>query len=137
MYMRGEGLRDFAEKSGWTAGCSYGPSEVETMRTDDVQRDTPAWIFQVWASFLLAVGGTAIGILYLPLDPWLRAFLGMGLVFSVGSSFSLAKTLRDNHEARRLLNRLSDAKTEKIIREYELDEPRRVASIGETTGRAA
>ena len=92
------------------------------MRNDDVQRDTAAWIFQVWASFLLALGTTAIGILYLPIDPWLRAFLGMGLVFSVGSSFTLAKTLRDNHEARRLLNRLSEAKAEKIIREFEINE---------------
>ncbi len=59
----------------------------------------------------------------LPLEtPWLRAFLGMGLVFSVGSSFSLAKTLRDNHEARRLLNRLSDAKAEKILREFEIND---------------
>jgi len=92
------------------------------MRTDDVQRDTPAWMFQVWASFAIAVGATAIGIAYLPLDPWLRAFLGMGLMFSVGSAFSLAKTLRDNHEAKRLLNRLSEAKTEKIIREYEIND---------------
>src|SRR5580658_3743245 len=92
------------------------------MRTDDVQRDTPAWIFQVWASFAIAVGTTSIGIAYLPLDAWLRAFLGMGLMFSVGSAFSLAKTLRDNHEAKRLLNRLSEAKTEKIIREYEIND---------------
>jgi hypothetical protein len=99
------------------------------MRIDEVQRDTPAWIFQVWASFLLAVGATSIGIVYLPVDPWLRAFLGMGLVFSVGSSLSLAKTLRDNHEAKRLLNRLSEAKTEKIIRDYELNEaPGRAAA---------
>ena len=92
------------------------------MRNEDVQRDTAAWIFQVWASFALATVTTATGILYLPVDPWLRAFLGMGMVFSVGSAFTLAKTLRDNHEARRLLNRLSEAKTEKIIREFEINE---------------
>jgi hypothetical protein len=92
------------------------------MRNDDIPRDTAAWIFQVWASFVLATSATAIGIYYLPVDPWLRAFLAMGLLFSVGSSFSLAKTLRDNHEARRLLNRLSDAKAEKIIREFEINE---------------
>lgn len=90
------------------------------MRHDDIQRDTAAWIFQVWASFALSTVTTAIGIAYLPLDAWVRAFLGMGLVFSVGSALSLAKTLRDNHEAKRLLNRLSEAKAEKIIREYEL-----------------
>jgi hypothetical protein len=89
-------------------------------RTEDVQKDTAAWIFQVWASFLLSIGATAIGILWLPVDAWIRAFLGMGLVFSVGSSLSLAKTLRDNHEAGRLLNRLSEAKAEKIIRDFEI-----------------
>jgi hypothetical protein len=97
------------------------------LRNEDVQRDTPAWIFQVWASFAIAVGTTAAGIVYLPLDPWVRAFFGMGLLFTVGSSLTLAKTLRDNHEARRLINRLSEAKAEKIIREFE---------VGDSTSRA-
>jgi hypothetical protein len=70
------------------------------LRNEDVQRDTPAWIFQVWASFALSFGTTAVGIVYLPLD---------------------------HHEARRLLNRLSEAKTEKIIREFE---------VGDTPSRA-
>jgi hypothetical protein len=92
------------------------------LRNDDVQRDTPAWIFQVWASFAIAVGTTAVGIVYLPLDPWIRAFFSMGLLFSVGSALTLAKTLRDNHEARRLINRLTEAKAEKIIREFEVSD---------------
>jgi hypothetical protein len=92
------------------------------VRHEEFQRDTAAWIFQVWASFALAVGTTAMGIAYLPLDPWIRAFFGMGLLFSVGSAFSLAKTLRDNHEAQRLLNRLSEAKAEKIIRDFEVND---------------
>jgi hypothetical protein len=92
------------------------------VRQDDIQRDTAAWIFQVWASFALSIGTTAIGIVYLPVDAWTRAFLGMGLLFSVGSALSLAKTLRDNHEARRLLNRLTEAKAEKIIREFEIND---------------
>jgi hypothetical protein len=102
------------------------PEVTVMMRNDDVQRDTQAWIFQVWASFGLAVGMTTIGIAYVPLDAWIRAFLAMGLLFSVGSAFTLAKTVRDNHEARRLINRLSDAKTERIIRDFE---------VGEATGR--
>ena len=85
-----------------------------------LQKDTAAWIFQVWASFLLAVLSTALGILYLPVDGWMKGFLAMGLIFTVGSCFSLAKTLRDNHESSKLLNRITDAKTEKILREYEM-----------------
>jgi hypothetical protein len=92
------------------------------VRNDEVRRDTPAWIFQVWASFAIAVGTTAVGIVYLPLDPWIRAFFAMGLLFSVGSALSLAKTLRDDHEARRLINRLSEAKAERIIRDFEVND---------------
>ena len=90
------------------------------MEHPTLQKDTPAWIFQVWASFLLSTLSTSIGILYLPVDGWMKGFLGMGLLFSVGSCFSLAKTLRDNHESSKILNRLTDAKTEKMLREYEM-----------------
>jgi hypothetical protein len=62
-------------------------------------RDTQAWIFQVWTSFALATITTVVGICYLPLDVWHRAFLALGFFFSVASSFTLAKTIRDNHEA--------------------------------------
>ena len=61
--------------------------------------NTTAWRFQVWASFVLAFGATALGVAYLPVDLWTRGFIGMGVLFTVGSSFSLAKTLRDDYEA--------------------------------------
>ena len=86
----------------------------------DSPRDTVAWRFQVWTSFVIASAITVTGIGYLPVDHWMRAFLLMGLLFTVGSAFSLAKTLRDDHEAKKLLNRITDAKAERIIREYEL-----------------
>jgi hypothetical protein len=99
------------------------------MRSEDVPRDTPAWIFQVWASFALSTGVTVVGVAYLPVDAWIRAFLAMGLLFSVGSAFSLAKTLRDNHEAKRLMNKLSEAKAEKILRDFELGDANRPAAV--------
>ena len=73
------------------------------MTNKDVQqKDTTAWIFQVWASFLLATAGTATGIIYLPVDNWIKSFVGMGLIFSIGSAFTLAKTIRDNYESKSL-----------------------------------
>lgn len=100
------------------------------VRNDETPRDTQAWIFQVWASFALSMSTTGIGIAYLPVDVWMRAFLGMGLLFSVGSALTLAKTLRDNHEARRLVNRLSEAKAEKILREFDLSDAAAVRAAG-------
>ncbi|WP_422927891.1 YiaA/YiaB family inner membrane protein [Singulisphaera sp. PoT] len=62
---------------------------------------SPAWVFQTWASFAVSVGTTGVGIAYLPVDHWIQAFLGMGLLFTVGSTLNLAKTVRDLHESKR------------------------------------
>lgn len=48
---------------------------------------------------------------------WVKAFLGMGILFITVSCFSLAKTLRDQHEQQKLVNRINEAKTEKLLRE--------------------
>ena len=63
--------------------------------------NTAAWRFQVWTSFVVSSGLMALGILYLPVDLWTKGFFGMGLLFTVGSCFSLAKTIRDDAEEQR------------------------------------
>jgi hypothetical protein len=40
------------------------------------------------------------GIYFIPADPWVRAFLGLGALFLVNSSFALAKCVRDQQEIR-------------------------------------
>ena len=69
----------------------------------NIKSNTAAHIFQVWASFAIAFSVTGLGILYLPVDIWIKAFLGMGLLFTVGSCFSLAKTVRDEHESKNVI----------------------------------
>ena len=68
------------------------------MRQTGLGKDTPAWIMQVWAAFILSTLGTGVGIFYLEGNSWQKAFVGMGYVFSVSSTFTLAKTIRDNQE---------------------------------------
>lgn len=92
---------------------------MEKKMAYDERKDTAAWLFQVWTSFALAFGTTAAGVFYLPVGLWIKAFMWMGLLFTVGSSFTLAKTIRDQHEAERLRNRVRDAKAEKFMRDYE------------------
>lgn len=82
------------------------------------QKDTSAWIIQVWASFILAVSSTVVGIYYLPVNNWVKGFMAMGLTFSVGSSFTLAKTIRDKHESQRLTAIIDEAKVEKILADH-------------------
>ena len=88
---------------------------MTTHPTNTIQRDSGSWIFFVKLS-LAALGA---GIVLLPVDLWVRGYLGMGALFAVGSTITLAKTLRDDHEAQRLINRLSEARAEKMLKEVE------------------
>jgi len=89
------------------------------MAIEDINlRDTPAWRFQVVAAFAIALGLTTLGVIYLPVDSWVKGYLMMGLYFTVSSAFALAKTLRDNHESSKLSTRIQEAKAEKMIRDY-------------------
>lgn len=81
------------------------------------QTHSQAWVFQAWASFIIAVSATGLGIAYLPLDGWTKGYLGMGLAFTVGSTFSIAKTTRDIHEAQKLAARVDEARVEKLLAE--------------------
>jgi len=80
-------------------------------------QDTSAWRFQVVVAFLVALALTTGGVMYLPTTYWVKGYLLMGLYFTVSSAFGLAKTLRDNHESSRLVAKISEAKTEKMLRE--------------------
>ncbi len=82
------------------------------------QRDSNAWIFQTWAAFVLSVGMTTVGIVNLPVDIWVKGFVGMGLGFTVGSTFSLAKTQRDLHESTKLSSKIEEAKVEQILSQH-------------------
>lgn len=79
--------------------------------------DTPAWRFQTWAAFVLALASTSIGIWWLPVGPWEKAFLGIGVWFTVSSSFALAKSERDRHESQKLSSKVAEVQTERFLRE--------------------
>jgi hypothetical protein len=79
--------------------------------------DTPAWRFQTWAAFVLSLAATSIGIWWLPVDAWEKAFVGLGLWFTVSSCFSLAKSERDRHEAEKLSARVTEHQVERVLRD--------------------
>lgn len=75
------------------------------MEQTAIIRDTPAWNLYVWVAFLVSAFLMLLGIWYMPVDLWIKGYFVMGYFFSVGSTFTLAKTMRDNYEARRLTGR--------------------------------
>lgn len=87
------------------------------METASFNSHTNSWNFLVWTGFVISFGATTVGLIAAPLMIWVKAFLGMGILFITVSCFSLAKTLRDQHEQRKLINRVTEAKTEKLLNE--------------------
>ena len=75
------------------------------------QGDSTAWIFYCWASFVISIFAMGLGIYYAPVDLWVRGFLAIGTLFVTGASFTLAKTLRDQHEARKIAGIVQETKS--------------------------
>ena len=61
--------------------------------------DTPMWGLVVWGGFALAMALTAWGLWRMEVNPTYKAFLAVSWLYMVTSAFTLAKTLRDRHEA--------------------------------------
>ncbi|MGL4634367.1 MAG: YiaA/YiaB family inner membrane protein [Beijerinckiaceae bacterium] len=81
--------------------------------------NSPAWVTFTYISFGIAAAMTAIGIWALPGDLWQKGYMAMAAVMLTGSCFTLAKTLRDEQEAKRLSNRLDEARAEKLLLDVE------------------
>ena len=82
----------------FTIGSSF--TLAKTLRDNRVSAfDTPAWIFFSWASFAVSSIATFTGVYWLPISGWAQGFFVASVFFVIQSSFSLSKTVRDNHEA--------------------------------------
>ena len=92
------------------------------MTDHGLQRDSASWIFFVKISFILSVLALGLGIYFMPAELWVKGYMAMGSLFTIGTSITLSKTLRDEHEARKLINKISEAKTERILKTYDPEE---------------
>ncbi len=82
---------------------------AKTVRDQEARRsDTPLWGAVVWGGFGMAMLLTGWGLWRMEINPSYKAYLGVCWLFLISSSFTLAKTLRDAHEAQ-LAGRPSDA----------------------------
>jgi len=62
------------------------------------RKTTTAFFVQAGLSFAASVIAVGWGIAYLPVQPWIRAFLAIAVLYVVTSSFTLAKCVRDQQE---------------------------------------
>lgn len=61
--------------------------------------ESPLWRLVVWGGFAVAMGLTGWGLLRMNISETYKAYLGVSWLYLVSSAFTLAKTLRDAHEA--------------------------------------
>jgi hypothetical protein len=82
--------------------CTSAAFALAKYVRDNEQRksDTPLWGLVVWGGFGVAMALTAWGLLRMDINPTYKAFLGVCWLFLISTVFTLAKTLRDAHEAR-------------------------------------
>ncbi|MFD4142313.1 YiaA/YiaB family inner membrane protein [Streptomyces sp. NBC_00390] len=83
------------------------------------QQNTAAYYGQAVASFALALGAVALGIFNLEADAWVRAFLGIAVLYLTTSAFTLAKVVRDRQEAGQIVSRVDQARLEKLLAEHD------------------
>lgn len=63
------------------------------------QIDVPSWRFAVWGAFGISFCLTAWGIERLQCTEWQKGYFACSCLFLLSATFTLAKTLRDKHEA--------------------------------------
>ena len=69
--------------------------------------DTPMWRWVVFGAFGVDMGLTGWGLLRMSIDETYKAFLFVSWLFLISSTFTLAKAIRDAHDASALDVRLS------------------------------
>ena len=71
----------------------------EKTSTVDRVADSPMFRFVVWGGFFLAMALTGWGLMRMEVNDTYKAFLGVSWLYLITCTFTLAKTLRDKHEA--------------------------------------
>jgi len=80
-----------------------------------VLHHSQSWIVFTYVSFVAALAMVVGGIILMPLDLPMKGYLAMGVVMLIQSCITLTKTIRDNDEASKLVSRLEDAKTKRLL----------------------
>ncbi|MBC3191985.1 hypothetical protein H7X46_13010 [Pseudonocardia sp. C8] len=80
---------------------------------------TAAFHTQAVVSFGVSLAAVVIGTVYLPVDGWVKAFLAIAVLYAITSAFTLAKCVRDRQESLTVVNRVDQARMEKLLAEHD------------------
>jgi len=99
-YLPGQDLDRAFMVMGYMFCLSTAFALAKFVRDNEMRKtDTPMWGLVVWGGFALAMSLTAWGLWRMEVNPTYKAYLGVCWLYLISSVFTLAKTLRDAHEA--------------------------------------
>ncbi len=81
----------------------------------NLSSNSSGWLFYVKASFAIAILAVACGVFLMEGTLLMKGYFAISSLFLVSSTITLSKSLRDEHESSRIINKVSEARTSKII----------------------
>ena len=85
---------------------------------NEFSSNSASWVFFVKTSFAIALLAAATGVVLAPVDLVLKGYMAISALFLVSTTITLSKTMRDEHESKRIHNRISEARTQQLLKEY-------------------
>ncbi len=82
---------------------------------NDNATHSSAWISFTYINMIASLALTLGGLFFLPIDLWIKGYMLMGVTMLTTSTVILTKTLRDRQESSRLVNKIEEAKTERLL----------------------
>ena len=95
--------------------------DTEKAQADGKAADTPLFKFVVWGGFFLAMALTGWGLMRMEVNETYKAFLGVSWLYLITGTFTLAKMLRDRHEADLIDSRLPLRKVHNLAESARVD----------------
>jgi hypothetical protein len=83
--------------------------------TNYIVKPSDAWTLYTAVSFVISAVMMAGGIYFLEASFAAKGFYAMSAIMLVHTTVSITKTLRDVEESKRMINKIEDAKTEKLL----------------------
>jgi hypothetical protein len=80
---------------------------------------TAAFYVQAVLSFGLSLTAVGLGVVFLPVDGWVRAFLGIAMLYAITSAFTLSKVIRDRQEDTSISSRVDRARLDKLLTDHD------------------
>lgn len=80
-------------------------------------QNSKSFYTMAWVAFVTSVAGMLAGLVYFEGTFAMKGFLAVSYLFSISACFTLAKVVRDKHEAEKFIHKVESAKTEKFLNE--------------------